>query len=358
MSFVTLLIIILICYFFCVYFYRKSFYFEFSFFCTASYFLLMPSTFLIITGALPIPLEFYAGTNIDWVYWPNDFFYVIFVYLSLFSCGALFIASRHSGFYFNGTNKFRCKLNNTDISYGNRSISFFFAIYVFLALLIFNISGLASGEGHWAVTKEEFMHEGGAFAVLLGFTTAGARILAISIIFVSLLKNGFRLFPLMILMSISIVDIYSTGNRITTLMILFGIFLIMLKNGKKNLLVLMAIISVPFGFFMSMYRIIRSQLHGNDSILEGFLIGWDIALNSLNENVTFEFVSGISESINFNVLIDVLRNYGNTIDFIYGLSYLKTFVWWIPRSIYSICSTPVAASTICKPPSIEPYMTD
>ena len=55
----------------------------------------------------------------------------------------------------------------------------------------------------------------------------------------------------------------------------------------------------------------------------------------------YDFLSGISESVNVNVIYDLFNRYS---DFLYGSTYLKTILFPIPRSIWQ--SKPISITSI------------
>lgn len=218
----------------------------------------------------------------------------------------------------------------------DKFVLFIFFSYELIAISLFIASGLNDGDGHWARSKEEFMHEQGTAALLLVFSAAGLRLFSVALLVHKIFNSDSYLKYVLCLIFLAFTDIYTTGNRVTLLVILFASIFNLFVLKKFKILTVAFLLSIPFGFFMTMYRILRSQLHSEDSFLDGFQKGWYLAIDNmhLDSKIVLEFVSGITESINFNVLLGVFRDFGSNVDYIYGASYFKSIVWWIPRSVY------------------------
>ena len=211
-----------------------------------------------------------------------------------------------------------------------------FFVYEALSFLLFFASGLGSGGSHWSLGKEEFMKETGTLGLIFVFMVAGSRYAFVALATLSLFQEKKRLIACLTLIVCSITDLYMTGNRITMLLVLFCFMYYLLKNKEYKIIGIGCLVALPFGWFMVIFRFIRSQLHSESSVLEGFSKGLDVASGMLdfNSGVVFEFMSGISESVNFNVLIGVYTRYGSGVDYLSGSSYWKALVWWVPRSLY------------------------
>jgi hypothetical protein len=311
--------------FFMKVFYKKKMYFELSFFFSGVYFLYIPLIYVFIFGYLPIPMEF-SEIRVPDIYY-KDFSYEIAIVSGFWFLFNALIALLN----FIYPNSIQPTKNFTD-----RDCFSFFMLYEVLAISVFVQSGLLDADAHWARSKEDFMHNEGTSALLLIFCTAGVRYLVVAMLaYKMFIEEKWKTFSVLLLI-VSLTDIYTTGNRITFLVVLVLVFINLVIFKKKKILILGAIISVPLGFFMTMYRILRSQLHSEDTFIEGFSKGWYLALDNmhLDSKIVLEFVSGVTESINLNVLLAILKDYGPNVDYIYGLSYFKSLVWWIPRSIY------------------------
>lgn len=325
MIFLSAAFLILSFYFAKEYFSKKMF-FEMSFFAAGFYFLYIPFLYILVFDYLPIPMEF-SGT------WIPDVFIDKYD-TEILSVSAFWFLMNF--FIYSINYLVPIKKNNTVRDISDKSVFFVFCVYELFAIALFVASGLHEGEAHWARSKEEFMQEQGTLALLLVFSTAGLRLLAVAIlverIFSSMNKNKFSI----CLAILAATDLYTTGNRITLLVILFVVVFNLFFFKRYKFILIALLISIPFGFFMTMYRILRSQLHSEDSVWEGFQKGWYLAIDNMHfdSKIVLEFVSGVTESININVLLGIFRDFGNVAEYVYGASYFKSVVWWIPRSIY------------------------
>ena len=211
-----------------------------------------------------------------------------------------------------------------------------FFSYEFLAFFVFIASGLDSGGSHWAKSKEEFMADTGSLGLLLVFLTAGARYSLVALSFYKLLEGKDRLLASVLMIICGITDLYTTGNRITALLIVFCFFVYFIIEKKYLFIMCLGLLAVPFGWAMTIYRFVRSQIHSESSIISGLIKGLDVAeqMLKLSTSALFEFLSGVTESVNVNVLMGVYKVFGTQEDFLLGSTYAKAIVWWIPRSIY------------------------
>lgn len=307
-------------------FYQKRLMFEFGFSFSGNYFLIPPVLFLLFNEVLPAPIDF-IGTSIPNINLVEYQFELLMVLISWVTVNQFnFILSR-----------FKFKNSWSKLRNINDSILFrlFFA-YEFLAFFVFIASGLDSGGSHWAKSKEEFMKDSGSLGLLLAFLTAGARYSFVALSFYKLLEGKDRLFASVLMMICGITDLYTTGNRITVLLIVFCFFMYFLMKKKYLFIMCLGLLAVPFGWAMTIYRFIRSQIHSESSMISGLTKGLDVAeqMLQLSTSAFFEFVSGVTESVNVNVLMGIYKVFGTQEDFLLGSTYAKAIVWWIPRSIY------------------------
>jgi hypothetical protein len=309
-----------------VYFYKKNRYLELAYTTSMVYFILIPYCYLVINDTLPLPMDFY-GTNLQDINYSSHIGEIYM--LNIFILVTLPVLSILGGL-FNVRRKIICK-NNTDIKLVNYSVF----VYLLLSIALYVWSGVADEGGHWAKSKGEFMEQNGSIALILVFLHAASRFLCLAIVSSYVLKANKLYYGFVLLFIVSVVDIISTGNRITTLVMAFLLLYILVKRRKYIYIYTGLILIIPFGFIMAMYRHIRSQLYSAENIFQGFINGWDLALNNLQDNLVLDFISGVTESINFNVLISVMEVYGKSQDYLLGSSYAKILVWWVPRSVFA-----------------------
>ncbi len=136
------------------------------------------------------------------------------------------------------------------------------------------------------------------------------------------------------LFGFALFDMFVSGNRIylfVTIVIL-ALFVVK-KHPVKSLIAtpfLMPIIFL-FGYFGNIFRHMRGPL---------FVDGWptyDVFVYSLKRAIRIDppkidsFFLNMSESINVNVIYNIFDNYQDTL---YGATYLKTLLFYVPRSIW------------------------
>lgn len=310
--------------FFLAVFLRGKRYFEFGFSFSGFYFLLIPLVYYWFFGELPVPIDFFYS-KIPKIELEQDgvlVTYILFSWILINAINLLF-----SNFTFT-------RGYNGEVASRKFVLTLFF-VYEVIALSTFFAAGLNSGDAHWAESKGEFMEESGTVALLMIFSMSGIRYALVGI-FLANLYGRKSIFYIAALSVIAVTDLVTTGNRITTLVIAFGLLYLLLVEKRYKVILLAAVVSIPFGWFMTLYRFIRSQLHSEESLYAGFYKGLELgnAMLSNGKGIVFEFVSGITESVNVNVLYGVYREYGASVDFMYGSTYLKSLVFWIPRSIY------------------------
>jgi hypothetical protein len=309
-------------------FWKKGKIFELAFSVSGSYFLMLPALYLFFNGNIPIPLDFVATQIPNIIY--RDYGLEVFIVLltwNIVNYLMLLLSNIELKFF---------KINDLPFRY-DILIKLFF-IYEMIAIYLFFAAGLGGGDegAHWARSREHFMQNAGSLGLIASFLVAGLRYILLSIFICFLFNNHKTKVILLLLCICCLTDLYTTGNRISTLVACFGCFYVLLAQKQYVKIAIFTVFAIPFGVFMLTYRIIRSQLHSEESFIDGFSKGMDVVNQSslFDSGIVFEFISGISESVNFNVLVGIHERFGNSVDFLYGSSYLKTLVWWVPRSIY------------------------
>ncbi len=215
------------------------------------------------------------------------------------------------------------------------------AVFITVSVALFVVTGVSSG-GHWADAKSEFLITLGTPALLL-MAFHGAVRLAALIALAGLYMHD-RVTPkwfLGWLGAICAVDLYTTGNRIFTLQVLVVIAALFLVRRQWFLLSMLGLAAIPLGVFMAMFALIRTYMHrwsggfelGNATAAlgEGYVEAKEYFLPDLGVS---EFLLGISEGINVNVLIVVVEEFHRNVGMLKGTGILRGFVFWVPRSIW------------------------
>jgi hypothetical protein len=228
------------------------------------------------------------------------------------------------------------KKPHTNRSIRSIEISSYWKIFFFTSLLlglsIFMASGIQNG-GNWFVNREIFFKEAGLLGLILTDTYAVFKLFFITSILYEYQKNKFNSFVFYIVVSVfSLIDIILTGNRIYVFILFAGIIILLIKkHGVKIIYSLLLLI--PFGYAMSVYRHIRGNLftEGIPSFDEIYNLIVKVVEN--NPPDISNFLLGISESVNFNVLYMIFDSI-NINTALWGETFLKVFVFFIPRSMW------------------------
>jgi hypothetical protein len=136
------------------------------------------------------------------------------------------------------------------------------------------------------------------------------------------------------------VDLYTTGNRIFTLLVLVTLFIVIVMEQRYGWLLGFLAFTPALAYFMSIFRWIRSFMHssgagGIGEVIAGLAIGIDFASKQSSSIDVVDIISGITESVNLNVLVGVFERFGDVNNYLWGETFLKTIVFWIPRSIWA-----------------------
>ncbi len=300
--------------------YKKGFSFKLGLTFGVLYFIFIPIGILIFTGKVNLVKTDFSHTTLTDVYLNKD--------LKASFILILYILSLIIYLYF-----FKKKEKKEEISFKPR-LKFYLFIYFISQLIILLGSGLLEG-GNWYHARHLFMIKYGTLGVFLAFITNATKILIIaSIIYLWTKKELKFLQFLFYILSFTLFDMFISGNRIYLFTTFVLVGLIILKRKKLKIL-----ISLPFllpivyyvGYFGSIFRHIRGPLFQNGiPTLKVFNEALARAIKLDPPNLTSFFLN-ISESVNFNVIYNIINNFDKSL---YGATYLKTFVFYIPRSIW------------------------
>lgn len=215
-------------------------------------------------------------------------------------------------------------------------IAFFFG-----SITLFVVTGVASG-GHWADAKSEFLLSGGTPALLAYNLFAAVRLATLISLAAMYLHDRVTLkWLLLCLALVCAVDLYTSGNRIFTLQALVVLGALLLVRGQWIQLGLLSLAALPFGALMTMFPLIRVYMHrwsggfavstATTALGEGYLEAKDFFGSGLGVP---EFIIGVTEGININVLIVVVEDFHRTLGMLMGTGIVRGFVFWVPRSIW------------------------
>jgi|GEM_PF-5321790 len=288
------------------------------------YFIFIPIIVFIFTEKIEISLADFSNTNLTDVNLPENIYTSLILISYLYS---ILIYIYFAEFY--KRKKVQFLSNSLPL---NLNWKFYFSISIFLGLAIFLAAGILKG-GNWYISREEFFKESGTFGLLLVDSFAAMKILFIASFMHEYSKKKLSIITFItIIFLFSIIDIIMTGNRIYVFVLFATIFIELIKKyGVKILWI--SIVLIPFGYMMSIYRHIRGNL-----FIEGIPTGGDLLI-MVKETIEKEppairdFLLGISESVNFNVLYEIFHfiSYQNTL---WGETFIKSLVFFIPRSYW------------------------
>jgi hypothetical protein len=233
---------------------------------------------------------------------------------------------------------------------GGVALKWYFIEYVAISLLVFFLAGLGDDGAHWYRSKEDFLLNYGLFGVLLVYAIVALRI-AVLVFSVRQYFLGELSFSRLIglLVVTCALDLYLTSNRIFTLLVLVTVFIVMVMERRYGWLLAFLAFTPVLAYFMNIFRWIRSFMHssgagGIGEVAAGIAIGVDFATKQSSGVDVVDIVSGITESVNLNVAIGIVTRFGGSIDYLYGETFLKAFVFWVPRSIWP--SKPDSIATV------------
>ncbi|RNL83544.1 hypothetical protein ED312_14960 [Sinomicrobium pectinilyticum] len=286
------------------------------------YFVFIPVLVLISTGSIPVSQIDFSQTHLSDVSLTKDIKASFILIAYLFSI-VLYLYSDYI-----------IPRKKVEIKEYNPRLKIFFTIYLATLLVIFFGSGLLQG-GNWYYNRHQFFEKSGSFAVFIAFILNASKILIIGALIHSWIidKMPFNRF-LFGLMVFTIFDMVISGNRIYLFITLVIVSLLLLKKYPVKVLKVTPVLA-PFifllGYLASVFRHARGEI-----FIHGLPTPQFIYINLLNainiEPLNFtKFFLDISESVNVNVIYDIFNRYDNIL---YGKTYLKTFFFYVPRSIW------------------------
>lgn len=330
--FISILFIIeffLLLYYFLFTLFKKGLTFKLGLTFGVLYFIFIPVGVLLFTGHVPIVKTDFHATTLTDVSLKND----IKASITLI----LYILSFLFYLYFVKERSYRVKKFRKISNYFTPKIKLYLTLYIILQFLIISMSGLLKG-GDWYTSRHLFMIRYGTIAVLSIFTLNALKILIIAS-FIYLWEIGKLSFLKFIIFvsGFTIFDMIISGNRIYFFVTFVIIALLILRKYPVKVLVgfpILAPIVYYLGYFGSIFRHIRGPLfHQGIPTYEVFKYTLKRAM-ILDPPNPISFLLNISESVNFNVFYNII-NKSDKIRTLYGATYLKVFVFFIPRSIWN-----------------------
>lgn len=214
-------------------------------------------------------------------------------------------------------------------------------MFFVLSVALFIVTGMASG-GHWADAKHDFLVSQGTPAMLVMNFHAAVRLATLIALAAWFMHDRVTFKWLASWMAtLCALDLYTTGNRIFTLQALVVIAAILAVKERWFLLGMLSLAAIPFGISMMMFAMIRSHMHrwsGGfqlSSAAAAFGEGFQEAKDYYGPDLGIgNFLLGVTEGININVLVVVVEDFHRTLGMLWGMGILRGFTFWIPRSIW------------------------
>jgi hypothetical protein len=291
--------------------------------------ILIPLASCALTGSLEVDQEFRTTTLVPDLFWSRDAAAINIMMLPLVTM--LF------AFPFIGSK------NSSTTTIGEGEWKWWLSLYVVVAIFSFIAAGLTAPDAHWYRTREAFSREQGLAAVLILYVQAALQFLAVGSLFHGVLRNKISYksaaFAIIVL---AIVDLYTTGNRIWLVFMLACIVAVIIYRRKYFVMFAVAILLVPFGYLMTIFKWIRAYMHISPDrslagILESLQEGYEFAQQRLRLEGfgVKDFIYGVTEAIDVNVYHASVVTFGDHRALLWGETLMKVFVSWIPRSIWA-----------------------
>lgn len=214
-------------------------------------------------------------------------------------------------------------------------LKYYLTIYIVGMAIIFLGSGLLQG-GNWYDNRHNFFESIGPLALLIAFILNSSKVLIIGSLVYNWVHKNMDFVKFIIIMAVfTVIDMVFSGNRIYLFCAFALIGLIILrKYPNKTIILTPLILPVLFvlGYLASIFKHMRGPL-----FYKG-IPTYDIFVSSFVRAVGLEppsisaFFIGISESVNVNVIYKLFENYDS---FLYGLTFVKPFFFYLPRSIWA-----------------------
>lgn len=300
---------------------KKGFSFSLGIVFGILYFIFIPLSVFITTGIVEISLLDFSNTNLTDVVMEDRMIESLILIAYLYSI-LVFV-------YFSEFFQIKNEIINEAFPLAWKS---YFLLSLLVGISIFLAAGIHQG-GNWYLSRELFFKESGMLALILTFAYSAMKILFIVSLLTAYEKRKIAALSFVLAVVLfSVIDVVLTGNRIYVF-VLFGAISILLLGRYGLKVLLFGFLIIPLGYMMSIYRHVRGEL-----FLEGIpSIGKAIDMISasiVKEPPAIEsFLLGISESVNFNVLYEIF-DYINFNNALWGGTFLKAFVFLIPRSLW------------------------
>lgn len=278
----------------------------------------MPSIIYVLSGSIPIDTIDFWQTNLEDIELEHSFYETIYLslYLTSISLWVLFSIQKNTKVEHKNSNR------QPNIVWFSLFLSFILGTYMFV------YSGMLDG-GHWYENRNNFFTQNGILAIFIIYLFIASKL-----VFISTFYFWYRSNKLILTWGLIVFGIYDTlltGNRIY-LFIILALLLITNLNKIKIKHIAFFLILLPFGFLISVYRMVRGRIF-EDGIPD-FQVIYNLYINILSDDkigIKSQFL-GMFESVNFNVVMMLFRIQPN--EALFGETFFKVFTYIIPRSIW------------------------
>ena len=100
------------------------------------------------------------------------------------------------------------------------------------------------------------------------------------------------------------------------------------------------IVAPVFGEAMTLFRWARGFMHDNPGgglagTIDGIMTGYANANKYIASEGISERIRGVTESVNLNVLVNIIKDFGGSVEYLHGWTLLKPVFFYIPRSVWA-----------------------
>jgi len=290
------------------------------------YFILVPVAILTITGSLEKRV-FVIFPDIPDLHLENAILPTMYALV----VGILIV---YVCYYLSAIKKWGRVRSDNELNY-RAYIMYAGALYALFFLLDVILSGLFAGEGHWYRSRHDAIEDSSYPMLLIGLLYLRN---AIRLVYFGLVigawangKLGDVKFSVLYLVPV-LLDVYLSGNRFILASTALLIFIVLMMRKRYALIFISALIAVPVVVAGTVYMQVRQEIHSADrvSIYQLF------SEKGANSDLEFKSVlTNAVEGINYNTFVAVTDIFPRDEGFLLGETFIKPFLAWIPRSVWS-----------------------
>lgn len=148
------------------------------------------------------------------------------------------------------------------------------------------------------------------------------------ILFFSYVSYRKKLFIFSFSLLVIFFEVLFSGNRILLLIYIIIFSICSYVKNKKNFILILVILTPFLAFFSKLWGSLRSNIFEYESVFDTYLYFYKQEMSILKD------IADITESGSVVVAINIVRDFGEKYDYLYGLSFAKIFMAIIPRSFY------------------------